>query len=243
MTSGLYAYCVGELGDRRFGRMGINQGSVYTIPYRGISAVVSDVPYKQLTPSMDTVMVHHKVVEAAREAGTVVPIRFGVVIKDRSGVEKLLKSSYSEFSSKIERFRDREEYGVKMVIEKAGFDRLRKEVERDSQEARRLKGQVEEAGEGKGYFLRMKLDDHVRSETSRKIEEMGSEAHKLLSAGAEDSKLLKTELARMILNGSYLTTRGSREKFDSALSEVRSRFSERGITVHSSGPWAPYSFC
>src|SRR5207245_9348860 len=103
---GVYTYCIlkGEK-NRNLKVTGINDRPVYSLDYKDISALVSNVPFKKIEPSMEDVISHHKVVEAARSLGIVLPIRFGVIYKNKAGTRKLLRDSYNEIKSKLDKSR------------------------------------------------------------------------------------------------------------------------------------------
>src|SRR5919108_1089866 len=111
MTSniGLYIYCVTNETARKKaikskpGDLGIRNQQVYKIGYKDLSAVVSEFPLDQLKANMDDVVAHQKVVEEMRKkAGTtILPVRFGTILKNQEEVTNLLSGSYNEYKSRL----------------------------------------------------------------------------------------------------------------------------------------------
>ena len=86
--NGRYIYCIAEGSESAvFGRIGIEDNEVYTIPYSDFCAVVHDCPAEPYR-SDDQEVVKHWVVkhqevidEAWERFGTVIPIGFDTIIR------------------------------------------------------------------------------------------------------------------------------------------------------------------
>jgi gas vesicle protein GvpL/GvpF len=70
--------------------------------------------------------------------------------------------------------------------------------------------------------------------------ESGTDAHEVLIV---DRRLLKNEVGEIVLNAAYLVDKSKIRAFDAKVKELKERFEKEGMTLHRSGPWAPYSFC
>jgi Gas vesicle synthesis protein GvpL/GvpF len=241
---GLYTYCIcaGEK-EPDLKVNGIKGGPVYALDYKDIWAVVSDVPFKQIAPSVDDVVVHNKVVESARESGVVLPIRFGTIFKNKEGTRRLLRASYEDFKSKLAKLVGKDELGVKLVLEKDAMDKIGRAVRQESAEARRVAEEASSTSKGASYFLKLKLDDIVRNETLKKIGRISEEVHGELAKTADESRVLQTELDQVVLNSVYLVQKGKLNQFNATVQEMEKKFQSIGLSFHISGPWAPYSFC
>ena len=245
LNSGRYIYCIveGEV-SRHLGNIGINSQPVHSISELGITAIVSSLPYKQVESNLEQVMAHQRVVEEARKLDSVVlPVRFGVIINGEAGVKKLLQTSGAKYREKMRQLYQKDEFGIKVILDKDGAALFRKSVELESQNIQKLKDEIASSNQGREYFLKMKLQDAIKTETLRKIEELSSTVHKELAAVSENSAMLKSDANQVILNVSYLVRRSGIDVFEQKVAELMHRFSGRGLNIHKSGPWAPYSFC
>lgn len=243
---GRYIYCIIDWGEKKpignFGNIGIGENPVYTIYYKGVAAVVSTIPFKQMESNLNDIVAHQRVVEAAREAGTVLPVRFGVILKNEEGIKKLLASSYKDYSTKLSRLRDKDEIGIKVLLNKASLKKIEAQAEQ-SEEIRKIKQEISAAQPGTSYFMKLRLQDAMKNETLMKIDRMVGEINDSLAKAAEDRKLLKSDVGEIVLNAAYLVDRSKIRAFDEKVKELRERFEKEGMTMHRSGPWAPYSFC
>jgi gas vesicle protein GvpL/GvpF len=114
-----------------------------------------------------------------------------------------------------------------------------------SDEIKKLQEQIAAvSGKGSAYFLEMKLDDAKKNETFREMEGIIARVNDRLMSCADDRRLLKSDLAQIIFNGSYLVNAEKSTSFESAVGDLKQAYQrEYGLTIHMSGPWAAYSFC
>ncbi len=247
MVDGRYIYCIIDWDQKKppanLGNIGISESPVYTIAHKDICAVVSSIPFKQMESNMNDIVAHQRVVEAAREIGTVLPVRFGVILKNEEGIKKLLTGSYKDYSAKIVQVRGKDEIGIKVLLGKASLKKIEAQAQEQSDEIQKIKSEISSAQPGTSYFMKLRLQDAVKNETLRKIDQMVGEINRTLGSGAQDTKMMKNEVGEIVLNAAYLVDRNKMNEFDTKLRELRDRFESQGMTIHRSGPWAPYSFC
>lgn len=246
MVDGRYIYCIVDWEEnkptRNFGNIGIGENAVFTIGYKDIAAVVSAIPFKQLESNLNDIMAHQRVVEAAREADTVLPVRFGVILKSEDGIKKLLASSYKDYASKLSALRGKDELGIKVLLNKSSLKKIEAQAEM-SEEIQKIKQEISSSKPGTSYFLKLRLQDAVKNETLMMVDKMAGEINNSFTQIAVDSRLLKNDVGEIVLNAAYLVDRHRTPEFDTKVRELRERFEREGMTIHRSGPWAPYSFC
>ncbi len=243
MINGRYVYCILE-GEKKpdIGNIGLFDTSVYTIGHKDLNAIVSVIPFKETQANVDNIVAHQRVVEASRKIGTTLPVRFGVIIKTEDGVKNLLVKSYKDFRSKITKFKDKDEFGVRVIFDKSNTEKI-KHSTHNNDEIKKIKKEMSGAGDGTAYFLKMKMDEAIKNEKLKKIDTMVGEIHNYLTISADDSKLLKTDIDQVILNASYLIKKKDHDSFNLKLKKLQEKYKNDGLTFHLSGPWAPYSFC
>jgi hypothetical protein len=246
LMDGRYIYCIINWGEKKpignFGNIGIGENPVYTIDYKDIAAVVSTIPFKQMDSNMNDIVAHQRVVEAAREVDTVLPVRFGVILKNEEGIKKLLAGSYKDYRSKLTGLRGKDEIGIKVLLNKASLKKIKEQAEQ-SEEIRKMKQEISSAKPGTSYFLKMRLEDAMKNETLMKIDKLVGEINTSLAGSAVDRRLLKNDVGEIVLNAAYLVDKSKTGAFDAKVKELKERFEKEGVTLHRSGPWAPYSFC
>lgn len=243
-TYGKYIYCIMQGGmDHNFGNIGHENNDVYTIRHKDISAVVSKITYKQIQPDVDSIITHQRVVESSRSISTTLPVRFGIMFKTDEGVKQLLAKSYKDFRAKIDKLDGKEEFGIKVILEKESMKKIQDDVKENSKEIKKMKKEISKSGDGTSYFLKMKMDESVKNETLRKIDEITSRIHGELSKIGADSTVLKSDIQEIVLNTAYLIEKNNIPKFVESVEKIKSEYKKHGLVIHQSGPWAPYSFC
>ena len=258
--TGLYIYCImqekeeGKEGKRRnqdfdLGNIGLKNQSVYAIRHNDISAVVSKLPLHQLEANIDDVVTHQKVVETAKQktGTTILPVRFGTVVRNQQEVTSLLSKSYREYKSKLIKFDGKDEFGIKVLKTKTFEEKLKDLVEAESQQIKNIKDNISSLSHdkpGSEYMLNLTLKDTVKNEIYKKMEQLTLKIHQEFAEISEDTTLLNTDnLEHLALNGAYLVNKDNSEAFKSRLNKVEEEYGSMGLIFHMNGPWAPYSFC
>src|SRR5918995_911546 len=83
---GRYVYCIiRSTQPLKFGAIGMDEQwpEVYTINYKDMAAVVSDVPIAPLDSTRENVLAHERVHESVMRDHTVIPMSFGTIFKTR----------------------------------------------------------------------------------------------------------------------------------------------------------------
>ena len=244
MINGKYIYCILESEKNPdIGNIGLFDSSVFTIGHKDLNAIVSTIPFKETQANVDNIIAHQRVVEASRKIGTTLPVRFGVIIKNEEGVKNLLVKSYREFRSKITKFKDKDEFGVKVIFDKNNAKKIKKDTHSASDEIKKIKKEMSNAGDGTAYFLKMKMDEAIRNETLKKIDKLSGEIHNDLAILSVENRLLKNDVDKVILNASYLVKKIDHDSFSLKLKKLEEKYKKDNLIFHQSGPWAPYSFC
>ncbi|HJT09536.1 MAG TPA: GvpL/GvpF family gas vesicle protein [Candidatus Nitrosotalea sp.] len=242
MNNGKYLYCIVEDGQKCcFNDLGLLGKPAYTVIYKDVSAVVSNVPFKEIHPDAESITAHQKIIEASRIQGTTLPARFGIMFKSDEGVKQMLIKSYKDLKSKIIRLRGMDEFGLKIIIDEDSFKKF-SAVSQNKPEIKKIKKEIQSSGDGTGYFLKMKMDEAIRNETHRRIEQISKDIHDELAKTVQQNCLLRSDFDQIVLNAAYLIDRNSVTKFHKKLDTLKDKYKE-GLLFHLSGPWAPYSFC
>ncbi len=243
MTEGRYLYCILDNKEKyEFGPIGLFDKTAYTISHKDVSAVISSIPFKELQPDIHAITAHQRVVEESRNHGTTLPIRFGVLFKTEDGIKKMLIKSYNEFKTKIKNLKDKDEYGLKIIIKESNLAKLHI-ASQEAPEIKRIKKEMKGSGEGATYFLKMKMDEAIKNETYKKIDTISGKVHQELVTVSASNCLLKTDLEQVILNAAYLIDKKQITTFKEKIEGLKQMYDDHGLLFHLSGPWAPYSFC
>ena len=252
---GLYIYCIMNKTETKGPKakksepenLGIKNQQIYEIEYKDLSAVVSNFPIEQLKANMDDVIAHQKVVENMRKKArtTILPVRFGTILRNQEEVINLLSKSYNEYKSKLSKLTGKDEFGLKVLITNTTREKLQQLVEAESEEIKKMKDNISSLSansSGSSYLLKLNLEDAIKNGISKKIEKLAYEIHQQFVQISDESNLLKADIEQIILNAAYLVNQNSATAFESKFQELKQAYGSVGLIFHMSGPWAPYSF-
>lgn len=240
--TGIYVYSVIETdAPRTFGRIGIGGrgDEVYTIHHRDLAAVVSQTPLMVYDPTRENALAHERVNEVIIEQSmTPVPMSFGTVFRSENDVVEFLADTYDALHDVLQKMAGKLEYGLKVTWDR---DKVLAEIERENEEIRRLKAEIESNRLTSTYFARMQLGRLVEQALADKSLGYVRDIYEHLRAAAVALRPNKVIGDKMILNGAFLVERDKTQVFDERLQEIARRY-DGVLNFRQSGPWAPYNF-
>lgn len=249
-----YVYCVIDcLEQKSFGAIGLRGEEVFTIPCEDVSAVVSRIHPDPLlgnfvAPTEANWLKHDEVVRSLVSLHTVIPVKFGSVLKSDRDLKMMLRRLLPECRTELKYFKDKVEVGVKILSrdenltlqaskEKSGIDQFRKALLRTRNLMIR----------GRRMSVREAVERHLDSLHSGGDPELvaarsfyADRFHAVLSESAKEARANPLLMPEVILNGSFLIDRSRTEAFMHKVYELRLAYPS--FEFLSSGPWAPYNF-
>jgi len=249
----LYLYCLADGAEEvDFGKIGIEGNEVYTIPHKGISAVVHKCPPEPYRSEDDEtvkgwVMAHQGVVDAAWEKfGTVLPSGFDAIIKGGGGfsaeenLKKWLEEDHENLREKLEKVRGRAEVGVQIFWDPK---LIAENIMETSEEIGKLSGEMKEKPPGMAYFYKQKMERALKREMDEKADDYFKDFYGRIKGYADDIRVEKTKKTekdrQMLMNLSLLIQRDKIKLLGEELAKIKK---VEGIDVRFIGPWPPYSF-
>lgn len=218
---------------------GITDAPLRLIASDGAAALVSELPAGELRLGHDDMLAHARVLESAIAAGTVLPMRFGVVMSGPEEVRQRLLDDYAvEVGAQLDEFDGKVEVRIRASYEE---DALLREVVRDDPDIQALKRSVAGRMEDATYYARIELGERVAAGIQRSRER---DATAILDALAPFALALdegEADHERVVLNASFLVERAALERFDAALEAVAAGNVGR-MRFKYTGPLAPHSF-
>ncbi|MGN6217205.1 MAG: GvpL/GvpF family gas vesicle protein [Solirubrobacterales bacterium] len=199
---------------------GLGGSSLRAVDAGGLRAVVSD---HQRAPESneDALWCHESVVEALMEEGGVLPMRFGMLVRDEGELRALLHARGEEFEATLARVRGAVELSVRARIEvAAGAER----------ELALTAGPADRPGTA---YLRHRLEE------SRRAEEAVDRVHEPLSRLARSASRSRSAPPGT-LKSAYLVDRDRVEAFGEQVEALAEGID--GAAIACTGPWPPYSF-
>jgi hypothetical protein len=242
-TSGVYVYCIIECSEPRgFGKIGIGGrgDEVYTVHYRDLAAVVSRANLQVYDPTRENALTHEHVNEVVMidNGFTPVPMSFGTLFKTEEDTIEFLKDTYDALRDVLLKMKDKLEFGLKVNWDR---DNVLAEIEKENEELRRLKAEIESNQQTSTYFARMQLGRLVEQALADKSDAYVREIYDYLRDAAIASRHNKVIGDKMIMNAAFLVPRDKASFFDEKVREINARY-EGKLTFKETGPWPPYNF-
>jgi hypothetical protein len=235
-----YVYGVVRASPKgRLKSKGINGEPIRIISSQGLGALTSDVSGEPVEAGRDELLTHSRVLESALERGTVLPMRFGVVMPSESAVrEELLSVHREELAAQLDEMTGKVEVNIKGLYDEPSV--LRELVE-ENPEIAGLRAALRDQPEDATYYERIRLGELVAAALDAR---RSADEHQIVERLAEHAlgvELGGTMHERMAVNASFLLERDRLAEFDRALEEIASEHGGR-IRFKYTGPLPPHSF-
>ena len=241
MEEGKYIYCIiGTDEERNFGPIGIGGrgDEVVTIPYRDLSAVISNSPMTKYIISKENLTAHEIVIEKVMRDYTVLPVRFCTIALNAEEIRGLLKNRYIEFKHLLRDMDNKIELGVKALWR--DMDLIFQEITNENEEIKRLKERILKSPR-QAYYDKIAIGEIVQSALEAKKNKEGEEILSVLRKISIDYRTNMTYGDRMLLNAAFLVDKGREKEFDSRMDELATKHEGR-IKFSYVGPAPPYNF-
>ena len=236
---GRYVYCIIRAAQPlKFGPIGMDDQwpDVYTINFKDMAAVVSDVPIAPLDSTRENVLAHERVNETVMREHTVIPMSFGTIFKTRDDIGELLRSAYDAFADVLAKMQDKLEFGLKVLWDR---DEIVKTIEQEDEDIHRLKTEIS-SQKGSTYFARMQYGRLIDAALQQRSERYVGEFLQRLRDVSVASRVNKAIGDKMIMNAAFLVQREQEPAFDRRIKDIASSYDK--LTFKYTGPWPPYNF-
>jgi hypothetical protein len=209
----IYVYAIGD-GQAGVATPGLDDFPVEAVDHGRLTAFVSRVPWSSVDARPATLERHDSVVSELMDGGTVLPVRFGTLVRDDAGLRDSLDARGAALARSLDRVRDRVELGVRAVWS----------VVDDPQAVSRSGSE----------FMAAKL---ARRSAARRVADEVHPPLAELAADARRSLLVRDDTP---FTGAYLVEDGDRAEFARRVAGLDSAL--RDVELVFTGPWPPYSF-
>ncbi|GHO93514.1 gas vesicle protein [Reticulibacter mediterranei] len=264
---GLYAYAIVGKSPQQLEIVGVDKKSnVYSVGENDICVIVSEIAIDQFqnqvknliseltknteniqNESGEVLQAHETVIEALmHDDTTVVPLKFGTVLKDEKAVLKMVQDRGEEFKSLLARFAGKVEWGLKAYID---IQALNKYVVDTESKFSDLKARREKLSRGAAYLLGKKMEEEVRDHIATLLAQVTEEIFQELGREASEAHLnnilpqkMTGKKKEMILNAAYLVERTKVAHLHQQGKSLMEKYEFMSLDLEFSGPWPPYNF-
>lgn len=263
---GLYAYglvgkCPAHLAIRGIDK----QHKVYPVIERDMCVIVSQIDIdefqnqvKRLFASLtettaavqsatrEILQAHADVVETLMQTTTIVPFKFGTILKDEAAASTLLQNGAEQFQKLLARCTDRAEWGLKIYVDRQACLQQRMQLE---PALKNLAEQRTKLSNGVAYLFGRKIEEELKSATTAWLTTITQAIFQELAKAACEARLcdplpqkLTGKNKEMALNTVFLVEKTKEASFCQQGKKLQAQYETVGLDVEISGPWPPYSF-
>jgi len=261
---GFYVYCIAETvaARRIFAEESLpsaieDEAGLELIAVDELAAVTSRVPLatygeeslaQHLTdPAWTAVraMRHEQVVEHFARRASVIPLRFGTIYLERTGIERMLAERRPALTAIIERLQEREEWGVNLYCDRA---KLMSSITSLSFRLRDLAAEASKASPGQSYLMQKKIETLRKDEARAEINRIVDEVETTLQQQSDDGRRLRvlkveaTEYGELKAKFAFLIKQPRFADFRAAAERLAREYEAAGLRLELTGPWPAYNF-
>jgi hypothetical protein len=263
---GLYAYGLVDKSPEPLNILGIDkQNKVFPVEGREICVMVSEIDidkfqnkvknlFSELAKSEgiaqsgteEILQAHENVIDTLMKDTTVVPFKFGTILKDAKAASKMLQDEEEKFKKLLAKFVGRTEWTLKVYADKKDFAKHVVQVDPHYQT---LEENRESSSKGTAYLLGKKKEEETKSGVTAHLAEIAEHLFQELGKDADEAKIDKTlpqkltgKKKDMFLNAVFLVEKEKVAHFCAHEKNLREHYKPMGLDLEVSGPWPPYSF-
>jgi hypothetical protein len=180
---------------------------------------------------------HEAVVEhVARNGGAVVPMKLFTLFHSDARALEHVKAQRKKIDRLIERIADREEWGLRVLLDEiAALRRAREEAH-----------SVAAGAPGAAFLLRKKKEHDAAREVLEHARDRADEVFERLAAKADDARRRPPppgEIGkRVLLDAAFLVPRKKVKAFQTAVRTETKKLAGRDYQLTLTGPWPAYTF-
>lgn len=220
------------------------EGPVYTIPHRGLAAVVSAVvgefPLPRYELTRKNVRGHQAVIDGVMQTSDILPTRLGTVLPSaQSVVEELLEKRWAELGQVLERIAGCVEFALK--VSWTDLQRVFCELVAADRDLRARRDRLLKHPRAATHDARLELGGRAARALVAKV---AGEADELVAALEPQavSVCQKDPISElMVLNAAFLVDRRRTETFEATVQEL-DRANGGRLDFLLAGPLPPYNF-
>jgi hypothetical protein len=204
-----------------------------------VAALTSVAPGEYLEAGREDLLTHSRVLEAALEQATVLPMRFGVIVPDDETLrERLLDGHREELLAQLAEMDGKVEFALKGVYDE---EAILRELVAGDREISDLRDAIAGKSEAATYYERIRLGELVAAAFAARQEHDAAVVVEELQPCAVAVRVGEPMHERMAVNASFLVERAGTPRFDRAVDEIGRREAGR-IRFRVTGPLPPHSF-
>lgn len=208
---------------------------VQAIEFRDIAALTSDFDITSTSTHFDDLKMlrHDFVVNRYFLVTTILPFRFGTVLKDMDRVQEMIRENYLTFRKNLVFLRDKVEFGLKAIWS----TEKQKEILLNHKSVDLEELFPASPGPGVSFLMKKYQETSVSLIYEKYTDEIIHRIDQTLSKLSSASKVQRFPITRMFMDAVYLVDKEKSLRFQK---RVKGLDAEAKILL--TGPWPPYNF-
>ncbi len=221
---------------------GLSLDGLATVAYQSLAAVVEEKEVKDYhkLPKEETIkelISHQQIVERIMEQSSILPVKFGTILKDEEEVKSVLEKGYFFLRNTLRDIEDKIELDLVCFWNEAKAAQM---TYQKSKKVRNLQGKITRKGKITSED-KIALGKLVADYLSEKREKLSGQILKRLKKEAVETCSHTLADVNMLLNQAFLVEREKEEAFNDTLNQLDSKFADL-LNFRLVGPLPPYSF-
>ena len=223
---------------------GVDGNPVRLHRHAGVTALVSEVPRERfgeqalkarledLEALEALARAHESVLQAALDAGAVVPFRLCTIYSSPVRLDAMLDREGLSLTAALDRLEEMQEWGVKAFLRAPATVPAADPAASGTEYLSRKRERREETEAGREASERLVAAIHAR---------LGEAASAAVLSRPQDRRLSGRE-AEMVMNAAYLVHRDGADGFRAIVETLGQRHEPEGVELELTGPWPAHHF-
>ena len=235
---GKYLYGVIKKADNQ----NLSLSGLTTVGYQSLAAVVEEKEVKDYhklakEETVGELIAHQQIIEKIMEQSSILPVKFGTILKDEETVKSVLEKGYFFLRNTLRDIED------KIELDLVCFWNEAKAAQMAYQKSKKVRNLQEKITKKKGVTLEDKiaLGKLIAAYLASKREKLRNQILKTLTKEAVESCSHALADVNMLLNQAFLVEKKKQEAFNQALNQLDNQFAGL-LNFRLVGPLPPYSF-
>lgn len=236
---------VAGVGDApvRLLRLGPVQAAVSDLPAGVYGAAAVEARLEDLDWVGEQGLAHERVVTWFADNAEILPARLFSLYSGEQALRDAVAARMDEVSTGLQALSGRREWNLKVAYD---ADELARHGSDVSPDLKRLDEEIAAAAPGRRYLLERRRGDLLKQEVTRAGRTLAHDLLEALRPHAADVRILPLAEGEgqgtVSLNAALLVDRDAEPALRTQVAELYERYTELGMIVSFSGPWAPYRF-
>jgi hypothetical protein len=227
-----YAYAICRIKPGMPFKRQIKGHKIVMVIFNELALVVESIDKGKREDSLENILLHEQIVEVVSRIYSLLPIQFGMILKDKKEAEEILIRNYNLLLKEITQLEGQIELGVKIFWDQTKLE--------DYEPIMPEKGVVLTDNKALDYMFKLK-NKYKSNDKTNTAYHLTEELNKRFLEIATKGLYRTLRTAELLFDGTYLLSRNDISLFSKTVEKVEADFS--GLSILATGPWPPYSFC